>query len=855
MPSSRPHQVDRLLQNIFGAGIASLLLVFASSALGLFLSRESGSMAAIWLANGVLLSLLLSAPTSRWIALMGAGYYANFVAMAISGGPLASSAVLSGCHAVEVLIAAVLVRRASGARVDLTQWRAARAFAAFAIGLGPVISAALAATYLNFAQGLALQPTFWAWFAADALGTGIITPLALALVQHAGSIRRPAVLRDWLAPLALLIICLGVFGWGSASTGFLVLPPLMIVVFRHGHFGAVSGIGLIVAVSVPSTLLGHGPFVVGMGGIAHGEIILLQVFIATSSLLALGAAMVLQQRAEMSEKLRQTEQALRTVTDNVPALIAHVDAQERFVFINHFKDQLYGLDPDSSLGRSVREVVGEEVYAELQPYVEQVRAGTPVHFERSMPAASGLRHHQISYIPAFGPDGEPSGFYATTVDVTDIKYAELRIARSERWLQNIADNIPSVVAYVGRNERIAFANRRFADEFGLDPSDLIGQSLLECLGAETHAMLAEHLQAIFAGKRVRFEYSVRRATQDAHYLIDWAPDFDPSGKMIGFFSAITNITTRKLTELQQAASEAQIRTMTDGLPGLIAYLDRNGIIRFCNRAYENWFGLAPAEMIGRTMDDALGKILMQSQATFIARALEDERVETEFDAEAKGRCRSLQATYLPHRDESGRVLGVYTLASDVTPLKRMQGELQQMARYDTLTGLANRGEFNARLAKSLTYSAEAGKPLALMFIDVDFFKQVNDTYGHATGDAVLQEVAGRLKGSIGPGDTVARLSGDEFVLIVERPEGPHSAHYLAREILSAMSAPIIFGDAELTVGLSIGIAFNQDNSMDAGALLANADKALYRAKAAGRGTYNVFEPERPAKRGKIPMTG
>lgn len=823
--------------------LSILVLVGVSSWAGHFLAASGESQtASVWLANGVLVGTLYTLPASRWIWLLLAGFLGNATANLLAGQPYPAAMTVALINSFEIFLISVCIRKFVGEHnADLMQWRTANTFMLFGIFLGPLAGGLLAASYLHDFQDARFETVLGTWFASHALGTGIVAPVVMIWARESQLSQRKVLASDWWAPLLLAAVTLAVFSFKMPAISFLVLPPLMIAVFKHGQFGGAGGIALISAIAIPLTAMGHGPFAALEGADERLRVVLLQLFITVSSLLALGAALVLNQRSSMLARLTQAEKDLRTITANVPALIAHVDAEERFVFINRTTFSIYGLNPDRDEGRRVAECIGQAPYASLKPMIDQALRGERVEFEQLLPSVKGGRHHRVSYVPEFGNDGEVRGFYATSIDISDIKRAEAQIEKSERWLRNVTDNIPTLVAYIGRNERISFANRQFQDILQTNPDELIGKSLLEYLGVERHRLIADKLKQAFAGEQIQFEQSLPRKGETEHYLINWVPDIDSEGRVLGFFSAATNITSRKVSEMVQAASEARIRTMTDGLPGLIAYLDRNGIIRFCNAAYERWFGLTPDQMIGKTMDEALGDIITEPQTGFINRALEDERVETEFDAEAKERYRSLQATYLPHRDESGRVLGVYTLASDITPLKRMQGELQQQARYDTLTGLPNRAQFNIQLAQSLRHSEESGEPIALMFIDVDRFKSINDSYGHATGDAVLQEIAGRLKGCIGKNDTVARLSGDEFVIILESPYDDHAPEYIARDVLSSMSAPIIFGDVEVTAGLSLGIALNTEPGMQASQLLANADKALYRAKAAGRGTYAVHE--------------
>lgn len=837
--------------------LSCLILVGTSSWAGNFLAGSGdGRIASVWLANGILIGTLYTLPASRWAWLLLAGFLGNATANLLSGQFYPAAMTVALVNSFEILLISVCIRKFVGEHnADLMQWRAANTFMLFGVFLGPLAGGLLAASYLHDIQDAHFETVLGTWYASHALGTGIVAPVVMTWARESQYSQRTVQTSDWWALLLLMTVTMAVFSVKIAAISFLVLPPLMIAVFKHGQFGAAGGIALISAIAIPLTAMGHGPFAAVEGVDERQRVVLLQLFIAVSSLLAFGAAFVLKQRSSMLARLTQAEKDLRTITANVPALIAHVDAEERFVFINRTTFSIYSLNPDKDEGRCVAECIGEAPYASLKPKIDQALRGERVEFEQLLPSDKGSRYHRVSYVPEFGNDGEVRGFYATSIDISDMKYAEAQIEKSERWLRNVTDHIPTLVAYIGRNERISFANRQFQDILQTNPDELIGKSLMEYLGVERHRLIADKLKRAFAGEQIQFEQSLPRKGETEHYLINWVPDIDPEGRVLGFFSAATNITSRKVSEMIQAASEARIRTMTDGLPGLIAYLDRNGIIRFCNAAYERWFGLTPDQMIGKTMDEALGDIITEPQTGFINRALQDERVETEFDAEARERYRSLQAIYLPHRDESGRVLGVYTLASDITPLKRMQGELQQQARYDTLTGLPNRAQFNIRLAQSLRHSEESGEPIALMFIDVDRFKLINDSYGHATGDAVLQEIAGRLKGCIGKNDTVARLSGDEFVIILESPHEEHAPEYIARDVLSSMSAPIIFGDVEVTAGLSLGIALNTEPGMQASQLLANADKALYRAKAAGRGSYAVHEAEAQSEHSSTEMVG
>ena len=184
--------------------------------------------------------------------------------------------------------------------------------------------------------------------------------------------------------------------------------------------------------------------------------------------------------------------------------------------------------------------------------------------------------------------------------------------------------------------------------------------------------------------------------------------------------------------------------------------------------------------------------------------------------------------------------GIYTLSTDVTAMKNVQQELQRLARSDTLTGLANRRQFDELLEQSLARHRRTRRPFALIFLDVDHFKAINDGHGHGAGDAVLKEFAARLQHSLRETDVAARLSGDEFVVILDGLGSRDEAVAVADKLLHAIRVPMAIADKMLHVTVSMGLAW-QEGSIDveAQALMARADRALYRAKEGGRNAVSV----------------
>jgi diguanylate cyclase (GGDEF)-like protein/PAS domain S-box-containing protein len=282
-----------------------------------------------------------------------------------------------------------------------------------------------------------------------------------------------------------------------------------------------------------------------------------------------------------------------------------------------------------------------------------------------------------------------------------------------------------------------------------------------------------------------------------------------------------------------------MKDITGNLPVMIGYIDKEQRYTFLNTAFRTWFGVDPELSVGRHFADVFGPETRASRLEMFRRCLAGERVAFEVDAETLVGKKTLQITYIPDCAPDGSVAGFYTLSSDVTELKEAQRQLGLLVRSDALTGLANRYQFNEALPLALARCKRSGLAMALIFLDVDHFKQVNDTLGHAAGDTVLKEFARRLQQTVRSTDTVARLGGDEFVVILEGLHSDEEPKIVARKILAGIDRPFDIDGRPSRVTTSVGVAFHTSDSEGASDLLARADAALYHAKAAGRNAYHL----------------
>ena len=534
-----------------------------------------------------------------------------------------------------------------------------------------------------------------------------------------------------------------------------------------------------------------------------------------------------------------TERRLHALTDNLPALISYIDRDERYTYVNAHHCRVFGVDASRIIGRTMRESHDAAIYANAESSIRRALSGHRSTFEGTRVVDGQLLHYQTIFVPDREVDGSVAGFYAMTFDLTRQKTAELRRAASERLLRGVTDNLPGLVCYVDMDDRYHFANATYDRWLGVDHRAMVGMKVDEVFGADDVAAMRPHVVRARRGERVTYERRSTNGGRTMHYLVDYAPDIAEDGSVLGVYALTTDITARREAELQLIHRERRLRELTDTLPVLIAYYDADSRISYANETYCRWLGTTPSNVVGRAVSDVIGAAMYEQRSEYLRRCYAGERVSFDCDSTFLDRVRHVETTYLPDIDTEGRVVGITTLSVDVTDRILAEKRLSQLAHFDALTGLPNRLQFDNRLDASMAAARRDGDSMALMFLDVDHFKRINDTRGHGVGDEVLKEFARRLMHSVRPTDFVARLGGDEFVVLLDRIRHLDEARRAAQKILWAVGLPFAIEDATLSVTTSVGIALYEEGIADTVDMLAKADAALYRAKEAGRNTFAI----------------
>ena len=459
-----------------------------------------------------------------------------------------------------------------------------------------------------------------------------------------------------------------------------------------------------------------------------------------------------------------------------------------------------------------------------------------------------LQHLMAQHTPDLGVPMAPASFGSAEVRTLVTAYNamalrrgefEERLKASERRMRDITDAIPARIAHIDSEGRCTFANALAEQVLGLAAGSLCGMSQRQATGDLRYDEIAPHAARALRGEAVTFECTGAVAGRIHHYQANYLPEMSDSGVVRGFYSMLFDITALKEAQGRQKQVEERLRAITDQLPALIAHVDKDGRYDFLNGTFKTWIGVDPQTAIGRHLSEVMAPEVYVRRRDKMARCLGGETVTFDWEENLLVGRKVLRIEYLPDFGPDGTVVGFYTFGFDVTALNDARLRLSQLVRSDTLTGLPNRYQFNEVLPLALARSARSGLAVALMFIDIDHFKRINDSHGHAAGDAVLKEFALRLQRSVRAADLAARLGGDEFVVVLEGLHSDAEPQFVVRKIMAEMKRPFELDGRLLSVTASVGIAFQATAGAGGPEVLALADTALYQAKADGRNTYRL----------------
>lgn len=415
---------------------------------------------------------------------------------------------------------------------------------------------------------------------------------------------------------------------------------------------------------------------------------------------------------------------------------------------------------------------------------------------------------------------------------------EAKLSASEERLRLIADNLPILITYIDRDERYTFTNRRFDEVFSLPRGGALGCKVEEVVGPAAYALSKPHLDKALAGQIVYFERPLQTRDGLRWDGITYVPDYGADGHVRGLFVMAEDVTDRRASEENLKLAGLMYQNSSEGM----MVTDVDGKILSVNPAFSRMSGYTEDEVKGHFAYELTSGLQDQEFFRKMHQALrESGQWEGEvWHQNKQGEHYLVSLRFNAVFDENGKAYRRVALFCDITKKKATEELIWRQANFDALTSLPNRRMFQERMRQEMKKSDRTGLPMALVFIDLDGFKAVNDTLGHAMGDILLKEVAERLSHCVRGTDTVSRLGGDEFTVILGELKDCTDVRRIAQQILTSLASPFKLGQEIVHISASIGIALYPDDANDPEILLKNADQAMYWAKQHGRNRYHYY---------------
>ena len=555
-------------------------------------------------------------------------------------------------------------------------------------------------------------------------------------------------------------------------------------------------------------------------------------------------------RVQADAAFREQQEQYRRIIETATEGIWVLDQHNNTGFVNHQMAKMLGYTIDEMVGKPLFHFMDDEGIAIANDHLNRRRQGIHEAHDFKFHCKDGtVLWAIVSTSPMFDKDGNYVGALGMLTDITERKRAEAALIQSEQRLESILSSLMDVVWSVSaENAQVLYMNPVTETIYGRSIEEFLTNSRLwlEVVHPDDRERVKlNSLELLKTGSKA-IEYRIIRPDGEVRWLFDrgWVT-YDEDGKPLRLDGISTDITDRKRAEEALRKSEEQFRLMFELAPIGMAITLPQGKYLAVNQAACDMLGYSPNELLDLTFVDithpddlaagmALNKKLLQGELSHF-------QMEKRYLAK-NGRVvhAILQATLV--HDADGKPMQVIAQMVDITARKHMENQLIHDAFHDALTGLPNRSLFMDRLQQAIIRSKQVPQSqFAVLFLDLDRFKVVNDSLGHLVGDQLLVAIAQRLQSYVQAGDTVARLGGDEFTILLDSITTVHDATRVAEDVHQALGVPFNLNGYEVFINTSIGIALSSADHNHPEDLLRDADTALYRAKEQGKACYAVFD--------------
>ena len=830
--------------------IAALALsYFLAAKLGLAFAAVHPSVTTAWMPSGIALAFLLLCGARIWPGVLIGAFAIN----ASTAAGWEATVMIAFGNTLEAVAGTLFMRRFAGIRVNFNQMRDVLLLL-LPVALGATAIAATTGVFallLSGTLGADAAPTAWlAWWLGDAIGIVIITPLIVCWCRPSRILARDAgYALLMLIPVAVALVTFAAWPephWIENVLVLMLFPTAVWAALGTGMRALTVSNFLVATIVIVASLLERGPF----AGLPDVEAILLQQsYIYTLALATLLLAAGRAERNSAEQNLRESEGRFRSVweTTNDGALI--VDEVHVIRFANPAACAMFGYAREELVGQPLSQIQPQAMQAAHQSAVARylttgVRGIDWKGVEVTALHRSGREIPVEIVFSEMHLEGSRC-FVGFIRDISKRKEADKELRSSQALFSRVfeASPVPIVISRISDGHFFE-ANLAGLNLFGYRREEVIGKSnddLHVWPDALQRSVTVERL--LESGRVEGVELKLRHRGGMLLDIIYNAQIMEFGGEPC-IISTLIDVTARKQIESQRRMLEERFTKIfhSSPNPANVTRLD-DGMFLEVNDAWTRVFGWAREEAIGHTSID-LGIWADQrdrhAMVIVLERGEKMHNAETHMRRKDGGQLTMLLSVELSEFDGQRCILAQY---ADITERKISEQRIEELATRDSLTGLPNRALLIDRLSQGILGSQRNHELLGLLFLDLDRFKTINDSLGHAAGDEVLKQVAQRLGGLMRKGDTLARIGGDEFVIVLDALRAAEDIGAVAQKIIQTLTDPFLTEGNALIVSASIGISVYPDDAMDGETLMRNADMAMYFAKEHGRNNYQFYSKE------------
>ncbi len=415
------------------------------------------------------------------------------------------------------------------------------------------------------------------------------------------------------------------------------------------------------------------------------------------------------------------------------------------------------------------------------------------------------------------------------------------LQESEQRFRAMVENLTEIVFVVDRDGRITYISPALRGICGYDPEEVVGRPFSELVHQEDTLKVTDNLARTLDGGSEPLEFRAVTAGGEVRWVRSSSGPIFENGEPAGVRGVLMDISDLKAAQEELQSTNSALEAIVEASPLAIIAIKPDKSVAMWNPAAEQLFGWSPEETLGkpyplvtRSSESEFAVLLEKVLAGGEVTGFETQRLKK------NGELIDVSIFAAPLRSGDNEITGALGVIADITARKRAEETIRHLAYHDPLTGLPNRALLTDRLEVSMAQARRSGEPLAVLYLDLDNFKVINDSVGHNGGDVLLRIVADRLRGLVRETDTIARVGGDEFTILLVSPCGQQEAADIGERIRAELNERWHFDDHEFSVSASIGVALYPSDGPDSGTLLKNADRAMYVAKNEGRNRIRMF---------------